>query len=111
MSLIGSRTTSASLNANQTVDRASWGGQLRQRFLGKIWVHVGFSTDNSLYAASTLAGTARSDRGSSFDTGATIPVGQRSSLDLTYRHARNSSDATGYTYSSNQYSAGFNWRF
>ena len=89
---------------DQIVDRESLQLRLRQRLLGRFYLNYALAyADTSFETFVNEAAVERNDDRYSHDLRLITMLRGRVSITLSYRHDSNSSNESGFKYSSNQY--------
>lgn len=113
LSLSGERGVSASYFANQVNENTSWSIGLNQRLLQKLNFNATASRTTSRYIASGLSAiiTTRDDTSYAYNFRLSTSFLRRGTIGVVYQHTRNSSDAAGFSFSSNQIGLEIGYRY
>jgi hypothetical protein len=111
-SFSASRAVAASYFANNVTVSTGWNAAMQQRLLGELHLSVGVGQQKVSYVSvrnSVAAG--RSDRYDTFNVSLGTSFLSRGSVSTFYSISRNSSNATGYGFSSHQIGLQISYRF
>jgi hypothetical protein len=112
LQLSTSRSTEVSLFENRTSERTSWNLGLSQRLLGKLGFNAAVGEQRSSFSASsTTIAPARDDKTRNFSLGLGLPFRRRGSIAASYARTSNSTNLSGFGFSSNQYSLTIGFRY
>jgi len=112
LSFTASRATTASYFDRQLVESTRWGVALQQRLLKKLQLRAAFDHQESRYRLTGNTDvSARVDKVDAFNLGLQTAFFTRLSVALTYQNSRNSSNATGFGFSSEQVGIELGYRF
>lgn len=112
LSLAGSRNISTSYFNNQTIESTQYTVSVSQRLLQRFFLTVSGSQGTSKYSGTTLFFfTNRDDEYQSFNTSLGTSFFRRGTASISYSASKNSSNATTFGYSSQQYGAELSYRF
>jgi hypothetical protein len=104
LTLAGERAVTASYFAGQVNENTTWSIGLNQRLLQKLNFNATASRANTRYIPSGLSTiiTTRDDTSYSYNLRLSTSFLRRGTIGVVYQHTRNSSDAAGFGFSSNQ---------
>jgi hypothetical protein len=106
------RDVSASYFENQVIKSTGWNAGLEQRLLQEFYLSVGFAQRKARYVATTNGFTAgRDDQNDSFDVRLRTTFLRRGSIAVLYQINHNSSNFSGYGFSSHQIGLEIGYRF
>jgi hypothetical protein len=112
ITLSASESISSSYFQGQTTDTTGFTAGLRQRLLGKLYLDVGGGYSTSSYNATTSGITAnRNDDHSNIGVRLSCPFLKRGSVSVYYDWSDNSSNESGFSYTSNQVGLELGYRF
>jgi len=103
ISIQGDRGVTASYFANQVTENTTWSANLNQRLLEVLHLSASVSRGKSNYVA-TIAGLAtnRDDVSTSYVVRLGTSFLHHGTIGVVYQHVRNSSNASGFSFSSDQ---------
>lgn len=110
LTMAATRSVQASLFQNQLTDSTIVSLGLRQRLLGKLQLSLGYSYASSDYAGVQSTGQ-RSDVGITYSAALSMAFLKHGSIGTFYQHSDNSSNAKGFSYSSNQVGMTLTWAY
>ena len=113
LSIYASRSTDASLFNHQFTETTALGVGLQQRLLGKLHLALGFAYNQVDYLSTDTANLSqsRSDDGTSFTAGLTVPFLKRCNFAAFYQYSQNNSSQAGFSYDSSQIGATLSWSY
>jgi hypothetical protein len=112
LSLIASRAVNPSYFRGEITENTSVSANLSQRLLGKLTLGLGVGYGNSDHkAAAGGLNISRNDDHTSFNAHLSAPFLKRGSAAVFYRHSENTSNNTGFSYSSSQVGLELAYRF
>jgi hypothetical protein len=112
LSVTVDRTVAASYFQSQVTESTDVMGNLNQRLFGKFYLDLAGGYHNVKYvAASSAAGTQRTDDYYTFSARLSCPFLKRGTAAVFYQYSDNSSTTPGFTFTSNQVGFEVGYRF
>ena len=112
LELQASRNLRESYSANENIKSSGWSASLEQRLLGRVYLHTNFTQNRSRYMSTAAQDIAvRYDKYYSFNCRLSTPLSRRGSFTVLYQHNDNSSQDTGYSFTSHQIGCELEFRF
>jgi len=112
ISLTATQSVSASYFADQASKQTTYGFNLSQRLLQKLFLSAGVGQGTTKYIATSPAFVAgRDDKFTSYHARLATTVLRRGSVAVFFHSSRNSSNTTDFDFSSHQYGTEIGYRF
>jgi Putative beta-barrel porin 2 len=112
LSVTASRATSASYLDNQIVDSTQYGFTFQQRLLQRMQFNAAYSHQESEYSATTTSVlSGRKDKTDSINLGLSTVFITRLRTSISYQYRNNSSNTSGFKFTSNQISFEIGYSF
>ena len=104
LTLAEARTVVNSYFRDEVTSGSQWSINLQQRLLGRLFLTTGYSHRNTTYSSVTTTNfVGRSDRSQAFSARLTTQLLRRLTLAVIYQNSRNSSNISGFGFSSTQF--------
>jgi hypothetical protein len=112
LSLYANRTVGSSLFQSIVTEDTAVGIAFQQRLLGKLQLSLGFGYTKSDYILTTSnLSASRTDEGTSYSAGLSLPFLTRCNLSSFYQYSENTSSSNGFGYSSSQVGVSVSWAY
>ncbi len=112
LSVAANRTVAAAYFQNEVTQNTSWNINLRQRLLQHFYLSSSLTQQKTSYlATSSTVAAGRSDRNYSFDVRLSTTFFQRGTIAVLYQNAHNTSNSTGFGFSSSQVGVELGYRY